>query len=196
MVSGTEFEDKDAEACTTATYEVMAISNVSAKYNSELSQGRTVACKLPYVQIKSFEMPNNVPTIGWEAVPGADYYKVQCLTQGSTINVGTTTGTSITHPNAPTGEMVSYCVVAYTNAGTQYSSTYVSYNHYWQPSSSLIYSAKAIYPTIAKSAQQEFEVVTTSNVQTLMLYAEGAKVGLQGRYHEYDSGHESGDRIF
>ena len=173
MVSGTEFEDKDAEACTTATYEVMAISNVSAKYNSELSQGRTVACKLPYVQIKSFEMPNNVPTIGWEAVPGADYYKVQCLTQGSTINVGTTTGTSITHPNAPTGEMVSYCVVAYTNAGTQYSSTYVSYNHYWQPSSSLIYSAKAIYPTIAKSAQQEFEVVTTSNVQTLMLYAEG-----------------------
>ena len=172
-ISETKYEVVGAKSCTTSTYVVLSISGKGSQYNSVFSLEKTVPCKLPAVEITGFERVDNIPTITWKSVSGANYYKVECYTRTSSFSIGTTSNTSIGHPDAPTDDMVCYAVTAYTNAGTQYTSAHISYNHFWGPSATSIISAKAQYASIAKTAQQEFEVVTTTDVKNLMLYAEG-----------------------
>ena len=122
--TGTSLTYTGAKSGYTYTFTVRALNSAGTAF---VSSYNTTGWKQTYVAQPSISKLENTASgikITWNAVSGAGKYRLFVKTSKGWLNIGTTTGTSLTYTGAKSGYTYTFTVRAMNAAGTAFVSSY------------------------------------------------------------------------
>ena len=116
-----------ASSGTKYTFTVRCISSDGNNYTSSFDAAGKTVTYIAAPTLVSVSVDNPGTTIKWNAVPGAEKYRIYSKTEtGNWVNIGDTASTSFTWKNAKYGTKYTYTVRCINSAGTACTSSFDS----------------------------------------------------------------------